>query len=69
MKITYKIELKGLYTIVYEYWDDLQIYKHVVSSVYYGGNIVEFLRKNNSYKSVNFVNLEKFLQRTQILDY
>lgn len=69
MKTTYKVEAKAHNTIVYEYWDELQIYKHVVSSLYYGGNVVEFLRNNNSYKSVNFVNLEKFLQRTQILDY
>lgn len=68
MATTYRIELNGPRTNVYEYWDDLQIYKHVVSRIYNGGNVVEFLRDNNSYKCVNFVNLEKFLQRTQILD-
>lgn len=69
MKTTYKIiSVQEKVTTIYEYWDDILIYKYTVFEVYKGGDIEHFIKENDILRAVIWEGLEEFHKRTMILD-
>lgn len=69
MKTTYKIlSVDKKITTIYEYWDDLLIYKYTVFEVYNGGDIEQFIKENDILRAVIWPGLNEFHRRTMILD-
>lgn len=69
MKTSYKIgSVEPKYTVVYEYWDDLLIYKYTIFDSYQGGNIEQFIRDSDLCRTVIWEGLNEFNLRTMILD-
>ena len=69
MKTSYKIiSVEPKYTVIYEYWDDLHIYKYTVFNSYLGGNIEQFIKDNDLCRTVIWEGLNEFNRRTMILD-
>lgn len=50
-------------TIIAEYWDDLVIKNYTVERPYTGGDIVTFIEAHSHFCSVNFENLQLYLER------
>lgn len=69
MKTSYNIvSVYPKYTIIYEYWDDLLIYKYTVFNSYKGGDIEHFIINNDLCRTVIWEGLNEFHRRTMILD-
>ena len=70
MKTTYKVvTVESKYTVIYEYWDDLLIYKYTVFDSYRGGNIEQFIRDSDLCRTVIWDGLNEYQRRTNILDF
>lgn len=69
MKISYKLIYSNeKHTVIYEYWDDIHIYKYTVFRQYLGGDIKKFIEKNDIVRCVTWDGLDEFHRRTMILD-
>ena len=67
--VVYKISCsRSNATYIKEFWDDIHIYTWRVNKPYYGGNIVDFLQKNSSYRQVHYDGIDEYHRRTFILD-
>lgn len=68
--VIYKIgAIKGNSTIVYEFWDDILVYKWRVHKMYRGGDILDFMTVNNATRIPNFDGIDEYHKRTFILDF
>lgn len=68
-KVSYRISsILPCATYVHEYWDDILIYKWRVAAIYRGGDILEFLERNDTFRMPNFEGLNEYHRRTFILD-
>lgn len=69
MQTSYKIILvEPIHTVIFEYWDDLLIYKYTIFESYKGGNIEQFIRDNDLCRTVIWEGLNEFHRRNLILD-
>lgn len=68
--VTYKISsTRSNATYINEYWDNILVYKWRVAKPYYGGDIFEFLQKNDAYRIVNYDGIDEYHRRVFILDF
>lgn len=69
-KVTFRISSthRGT-TYIYEYWDDILVFKWRVADIYHGGDILEFMEKNQATRIPNFDGLDEYHRRTFILDF
>lgn len=69
-KVTYRINsIQPCSTYVHEYWDNLLVFKWRVSAIYRGGDIQEFMEKNDAFRMPNFDGIEEFHRRNFICDF
>lgn len=70
-EVTYRInsiQHSRRMTYIHEYWDDILVFKWRVPVIYQGGDIVEFMEKNQSTRIPNFDGIDEYHRRTFILD-
>ena len=69
-KVTYRISsIRDCATYVYELWDGILVYKWRVSAIYRGGDIIEFMQKNDAFRMPNFDGIDEYHRRMFILDF
>lgn len=53
-------------TIIDEFWDGLVIKEYMVNAQYNGGDIQYFIDTHSNFCSVNYENLQKYLDNTMV---
>lgn len=69
-QVTYKIsKVCGKYTYIHEYWDEILVFEWKVYKIYRGGDILDFMNKNNASRIPNFDGIDEYHRQTFIFNF